>query len=52
MMPLLNQVYNGKVTLADTTAKLNEYGGQNVQAQVFGGIKIAAVARVSLITLF
>ncbi|PBK74192.1 DUF221-domain-containing protein [Armillaria solidipes] len=52
MMPLLKQVYKGKVTLADTTTKLNEYGGQNVQAQVFEGIKIAAVAQVSLVTLF
>ncbi|KAK0486130.1 DUF221-domain-containing protein [Armillaria novae-zelandiae] len=48
MMPLLKQVYKGKVTLADTTAKLNEYGGQNVQAQVFEGIKIAAVAQEDL----
>ncbi|KAK0460943.1 DUF221-domain-containing protein [Desarmillaria tabescens] len=48
MMPLLKEVYKGKVTLADTTAKLNEYGGQNVQAQVFEGIKIAAVAKEDL----
>ncbi|KAK0195739.1 DUF221-domain-containing protein [Armillaria mellea] len=48
MMPLLNQIYKGKITLADTTAKLNEYGGQNVQAQVFEDIKFAAVAQEDL----
>ncbi|KAK0212532.1 hypothetical protein DFS33DRAFT_1390912, partial [Desarmillaria ectypa] len=48
MMPLLKEVYKGKATLADTTARLNEYGGQNVQAQVFEGIKISAVAKEDL----
>jgi calcium permeable stress-gated cation channel len=45
MMPLLSQVYRGKID--DTSAKLNEYGGEKRQAQVVpGGILIAGVDQV------
>lgn len=46
MMPLLSQVYSGKISRDQT--KLNEYGGQKVEAQVVeGGVKIAAIDQVS-----
>ncbi|TFK44898.1 hypothetical protein BDQ12DRAFT_673776 [Crucibulum laeve] len=42
MMPLLSQVYQGK--LARDKAALDEYGGQKMEAQVVpGGLKIAAI---------
>ncbi|KAF4620776.1 hypothetical protein D9613_000857 [Agrocybe pediades] len=42
MMPLLSQVYQGKI--GKDKAKLDEYGGQRMDAQVVpGGIKIAAI---------
>jgi hypothetical protein len=42
MMPLLTQVYSGKI--GRQQAKLNEYGGQQMETQVVpGGIKIAAI---------
>ncbi|KAL0570955.1 hypothetical protein V5O48_011012 [Marasmius crinis-equi] len=42
MMPLLSQVYKGKI--GKDEAKLGEYGGQKMEAQVVeGGIKIAAI---------
>ncbi|KAF8952519.1 late exocytosis, associated with Golgi transport-domain-containing protein [Flammula alnicola] len=42
MMPLLSQVYQGKI--GNDHAKLDEYGGQNMEAQIVpGGIKIAAI---------
>ncbi|CAG7850689.1 Uncharacterized protein C354.08c [Serendipita indica DSM 11827] len=42
MMPLLAEVYHGR--LATDSAKLEEYGGQKLQAQIApGGIKIAGV---------
>ncbi|KAJ7582576.1 hypothetical protein C8J56DRAFT_1005551 [Mycena floridula] len=42
MMPLLSQVYSGKIGKEQT--KLDEYGGQKMEAQVVeGGIKIAAI---------
>ncbi|KAF8911516.1 hypothetical protein CPB84DRAFT_1812352 [Gymnopilus junonius] len=42
MMPLLAQVYSGKI--GRDKAKLDEYGGQQMDAQVVpGGIKIAAI---------
>lgn len=45
MMPLLPEVYNGR--LKNDTVKLDEYGGQKMQAQIApGGIKIAAVDEV------
>ena len=45
MMPLLAQVYKGKIGKQDT--KLKEYGGQKMEAQVVeGGIKIAAIEQV------
>jgi len=45
MMPLLAEVYHGR--LANDTAKLEEYGGQKMQAQVApGGVKIAAIDEV------
>lgn len=45
MMPLLSQVYHGK--LGRDEAKLNEYGGQKLEAQIVeGGIKIAAISQV------
>lgn len=45
MMPLLSQVYQGR--LGKDEAKMDEYGGQKLEAQVIpGGIKIAAVSQV------
>ncbi|KDR75655.1 hypothetical protein GALMADRAFT_68322 [Galerina marginata CBS 339.88] len=45
MMPLLGQVYQGKI--GRDHAKLEEYGGQRMEAQVVaGGIKIAAIDQV------
>ena len=45
MMPLLSQVYHGN--LGKEEAKLKEYGGQKMEAQIVpGGIKIAAVSQV------
>ncbi|KAJ7772127.1 hypothetical protein DFH07DRAFT_216960 [Mycena maculata] len=41
MMGLLGQVYQGKI--ARDQAKLEEYGGQKMEAQVVQGIKIAAI---------
>ncbi|KAK0460961.1 DUF221-domain-containing protein [Desarmillaria tabescens] len=42
MMPLLGQVYKGKI--GRDQAKLDEYGGQKMDAQVVeGGIRIAAI---------
>lgn len=42
MMPLLSQIYTGKIK--NDKARLDEYGGQNMQAQIVpGGIKIAAI---------
>lgn len=47
MMPLLSQVYQGKIGKEET--KLNEYGGQKMEAQIIpGGIKIAAVSQNDL----
>lgn len=44
-MPLLSQVYQGR--LGKDEAKMDEYGGQKLEAQVIpGGIKIAAVSQV------
>jgi len=46
MMPLLSQVYQGKIGRGKT--KMDEYGGQQMEAQVVpGGIKIAAIDQVS-----
>jgi hypothetical protein len=45
MMPLLSEVYHGKIN--NDLAKLDEYGGQRMEAQVVpGGIKIAAIDQV------
>lgn len=45
MMPLLSQVYRGKI--GRDQAKLDEYGGQKMEAHlVEGGIKIAAIDQV------
>ncbi|CAK5282398.1 unnamed protein product [Mycena citricolor] len=41
MMGLLGQVYSGKI--ARDHAKLEEYGGQKMEAQLVAGIKIAAI---------
>ncbi|KAJ7686512.1 hypothetical protein B0H17DRAFT_1204191 [Mycena rosella] len=41
MMGLLGQVYQGKI--GRDQAKLGEYGGQKMEAQVVQGIKIAAI---------
>jgi hypothetical protein len=50
MMPLLSQVYHGK--LGRDEAKLNEYGGQRLEAQVVpGGIKIAAISQVCILRI-
>lgn len=46
MMPLLSQVYQGKI--GKDKAKLDEYGGQRMDAQIVpGGIRIAAIDQVS-----
>ncbi|KAF8963690.1 hypothetical protein BDZ97DRAFT_1661438 [Flammula alnicola] len=48
MMPLLSQVYQGKI--GNDHAKLDEYGGQNMEAQIVpGGIKIAAIDQVCVV---
>ena len=48
MMPLLAEVYHGKLARPATT-KLEEYGGQELQAQVMpGGLRIAAVSQGDL----
>ncbi|VDC00357.1 unnamed protein product, partial [Peniophora sp. CBMAI 1063] len=48
MMPLLAEVYHGKIARPGTT-KLEEYGGQELQAQVMpGGLRIAAVSQGDL----
>ena len=45
MMPLLSEVYHGKIN--NDHAKLDEYGGQKMEAQVVpGGLKIAAIDQV------
>ncbi|KAG2369219.1 hypothetical protein BDR07DRAFT_1267749 [Suillus spraguei] len=47
MMPLLGEVYKGKI--GSDKAKLDEYGGQKLDAQVIeGGLKIAAVEQRDL----
>ncbi|KIK67510.1 hypothetical protein GYMLUDRAFT_37654 [Collybiopsis luxurians FD-317 M1] len=46
MMPLLSQVYSGKI--GKDQAKLDEYGGQKMEAQVVEGIKIAAIEQRDL----
>ena len=44
-MPLLSEVYHGKIN--NDLARLDEYGGQKMEAQVVpGGIKIAAIDQV------
>ena len=51
MMPLLAQVYSGKI--GRDKAKLDEYGGQQMDAQVVpGGIKIAAIDQVRALLVF
>lgn len=44
MVPLLSQVYSGKIGRDE--AKLDEYGGMKMEAQVVEGIKIAAIDQV------
>ncbi|KAF8806572.1 DUF221-domain-containing protein [Phlegmacium glaucopus] len=45
LMPLLSEVYHGKIN--SDRAKLDEYGGQQMEAQLVpGGIKIAAIDQV------
>ncbi|KIK61133.1 hypothetical protein GYMLUDRAFT_85115 [Collybiopsis luxurians FD-317 M1] len=46
MMPLLSEVYRGKI--GKDQAKLDEYGGQKMEAQVVEGIKIAAIEQRDL----
>jgi len=47
MMPLLSQVYRGRIGSQET--KLKEYGGQKMDAQVVeGGIRIAAISQSDL----
>lgn len=51
MMPLLSQVYSGKI--GKEHRKLDEYGGQKMEAQVVeGGIRIAAIEQVCMICIF
>jgi len=50
MMPLLAQVYDGKIN--HEHAKLDEYGGQKMEAQIMpGGIRIAAIDQVRFFRL-
>lgn len=45
MVPLLSQVYSGKLNTEKT--RMNEYGGQQMEAKVLpGGIRIAAIDQV------
>ena len=45
MMPLLSEVYHGRIN--SDHAKLDEYGGQKMEARIVpGGIKIAAIDQV------
>ena len=45
MMPLLADVYKGRI--ANEQARLGEYGGQKLEAQVVeGGVRFAAVNHV------
>ncbi|TFK23149.1 DUF221-domain-containing protein [Coprinopsis marcescibilis] len=47
MMPLLSQVYSGKIK--DDKTRLDEYGGRKMTAQIMpGGIKIAAINQADL----
>ncbi|EAU91270.2 hypothetical protein CC1G_06905 [Coprinopsis cinerea okayama7 len=47
MMPLLTQVYSGKIK--EDKAHLDEYGGQKMAAQIVpGGIRIAAINQADL----
>ncbi|KAF5348705.1 hypothetical protein D9758_006773 [Tetrapyrgos nigripes] len=47
MMPLLGQVYGGKIGSEET--KLKEYGGQKMGAQIVeGGVRIAAISQSDL----
>ncbi|KAL1668993.1 hypothetical protein GGF50DRAFT_45331 [Schizophyllum commune] len=47
MMPLLGQVYGGKMASQDV--KMDEYGGKKMEAQVVqGGIRIAAIDQAQL----
>jgi hypothetical protein len=46
MMPLLGQVYSGNI--GRDQAKLNEYGGQEAEAKVVAGIKIAGIEQNDL----
>ena len=46
MVHLLPQVYNGKIE--SDNARLGEYGGQKVEAQLVQGIKIAAIQQQDL----
>lgn len=51
MMPLLSEVYQGRI--GSDHAKLDEYGGQSMEAQVLpGGIKIAAIDQVGFSTVY
>jgi calcium permeable stress-gated cation channel len=52
MMPLLPQVFSGKIATAQT--KMSEMGGQRVETSVVaGGVKIASVEQVCpLVSLF
>jgi calcium permeable stress-gated cation channel len=50
MMPLLAEVYKGRIN--HESAKVQEYGGQKLDAQIVpGGLRIAAVEQVSLICI-
>ena len=45
LMPLLSKVYHGKIN--NDHAKMDEYGGQKMEAQVVpGGLKIASIDQV------
>jgi calcium permeable stress-gated cation channel len=50
MMPLLPQVFAGKISTAQ--AKMNEMGGQKLEASVVaGGVMIASVDQVNIVVL-
>jgi hypothetical protein len=51
MMPLLADVYKGRI--ANEQARLGEYGGQKLEAQVVeGGVRFAAVNHVCFSLIF
>jgi hypothetical protein len=47
MVQLLSQVYHGR--LSEDVTKLQDFGGQKVNAAVIGGLKIAGIEKVYMV---